>query len=158
MLKNNGFALLAHGFLGVIVWFLFIAAQEAFHTNEPLLSVINGMISLSALFVYYLIGGRLTDLGSKTKNLLSVSSVTVGGLLIWIYCLTVSLSQMDAGLVWILYGVYNAALFPLMTTIHVGFWGYSWISSLFALLPSLFLWLGLLWKGKKQVHRDAKSM
>jgi hypothetical protein len=107
--------------------------------NHPVLLV---FVLLLALFGYVVLGYTfLKPMRSVIKNLLSVSFVSLVGLLIGVYCMTLP-SQM--GFNWMIFLGYNLYVFGLAQSFQFdpGPLHTIW----FFVAPSLSLWIGLQFK------------
>ncbi|GAB6423105.1 hypothetical protein bcgnr5372_27520 [Bacillus luti] len=107
------------------------------HFDEDELNILFLFIPVFGLFLYYVLGRLcLRRQSTERKNLLSVSSVSVVGFLIWIYCAFFS----SGGWAWIPYLFYNASFFYLMNLLPTANeWWVIWIP----LLPAVALWFGI---------------
>jgi hypothetical protein len=102
------------------------------------------------LFLFIGRFGLLTDLGSKTKNLLSVSSITFVGILI-IFLIYPNKDGMNP---LVLYWAYIAPLIPILHNLNMDyiFKKNETVSyCIFSIVPSLLMWIGLEWKVKKML-------
>jgi hypothetical protein len=151
--RNNIAAIVAHGLIGGVIWFLFLVLEGGWFSGNgtEVPAVYKLLLCALGAGLYVAVGLVLHPQQSAVKNLLSVCSVLIGTLLVWVYCYTVSLSSGEAGLAWILYGLYNASLFPVMTLLPV--WEPLYL--LPGVVPTLCLWAGLQWKIHRRARRSA---
>jgi hypothetical protein len=154
MIRNNITALFIHAFTGILFWFLSGVITDLminwgiFH--EYITNGVFLLVSIIGLLCYHVLGKLfLATQLNNWKSLLSVSCVSIIGLLIWIYCAFFT----DGGWAWLFYGIYNATFYHLMSFVPSGSaWGIIWIS----LLPSFILWLGM--KKKKKRNNEISQM
>ncbi|MCP8967663.1 hypothetical protein [Ectobacillus ponti] len=141
MWRNQGTALLLHAVIGMLIWFGAGAAMELLIrlriAADGLSDYIFLFFCLVGLLFYYWAGKRyLRKLSTKQENLLSVSLVSIIGILLWGSCYFFT----DGGFAWVPYMLYNAALYPLITLFPADGEAFFVIV---AFLPSLVFWLAL---------------
>ncbi|MGM9987929.1 MAG: hypothetical protein ACI35O_11975 [Bacillaceae bacterium] len=144
MIRNNSVALLIHGVLGIIFWFILDQTSTlTIHvfgwTNDFITYGIPLLITVLAISCYYFLGKfLLVSQPTKMKDMLSVSVVSVIGLFIWIYCYFFSDGHWD----WFLYLFYNTPFWSLMQIMPSSSEHEVWIV-LVAFLPSIIFWLSI---------------
>ncbi|MGE6537698.1 hypothetical protein [Bacillus luti] len=146
MLKNNSIALLIHLFIGVFMWLLSNFTTDVLMDNrifnEGIMNVLLLFIPMLALLCYYTLGKFfLRRQSTNWKSLLSVSAVSIVGLVIWIFCAFFT----SGGWAWIAYVVYNASFYFLMNLFPPA---NEWWIIVIPLLPTIMFWLAI--KDKKK--------
>lgn len=132
---NNFKALMVHIIIGIIT-FLTYAVSSRFNNNR-----ITICIFIFALTMYLLSGFFFENLGSKIRNLKSVSLVFILGVLIWtISIITIGLGRIGANPYWGVYCFYNSYFSPIMCDFGVED---PFINLFTSLIPSILIWLGI---------------
>jgi hypothetical protein len=147
MKKNNFIALLCHVALCILGLILSILVSLPMLQHQGLF-FLGLIISFLIICGLYVVSGRFMDeQGSRAKNLLSVSSVSILLLAIAIVSSFLSIHPTQ-GSEWSLYVIANLSLFSVIigeisdTTLIV-------FAFLFALIPSFCIWAGM---NKKKPH------
>jgi hypothetical protein len=141
MKKNNLIAIVCHVALCILGLILSVVVTLPFLQKQGLF-FLGLLVTFLIICGLYVISGRFMDeQGSRAKNLLSVSSVSILLLLIAITSSFMSIHpSQDA--TWSLYIIANLSLFSVIigeisdTTLMV-------CAYLFALIPSLCIWVGM---------------
>jgi hypothetical protein len=109
-----------------------------------------------AIYLFVLVGKSrlLTDLGSKTKNLLSVSLISFLGFGVYWFLVYPTKGVNPS----VLYWAYTDPFFFFLINSNINYplnnkWAEIVAYSFFSITPSLLMWLGLQWKVKSQWWR-----
>jgi hypothetical protein len=141
MFKNGFITLVIHGVISVISFFVFTALDDtklAYGIASKITAVI---ILLGAAFAYFMLG-KICLKNDLTRKSLSVWIVSFIGIFVWILTYFLSDGTIDVSLNvnWAPYCLYNAYSFPVMVVFNVDS---SYYLLLFAIVPSVLLWLGM---------------
>jgi hypothetical protein len=151
---NNLYSLLIHLCFTIIIitnYLLFGNVNEMYGGNY----LIYPLINIAAILIYLWVGSKLANQGSKFKNLLSVSAISLIGFFMWLVCYyMVATHTNDRGLgftgpeiLWWLYFFYNHLPITFMVYDQFGIKTdalyFPYFVFIFNLLPSFLFWLGL---------------
>jgi hypothetical protein len=156
-LRNNLIAILIHLITNTIVFFAY-GTPNSFpkygFLGETLIFLI--VLLLYFTFGYLLTGNALRYQNTKTKNITSVSSIFILGLLAWAY-------KFIADARWLfgffIYNYYAIPLYPIFVHFHYeNPLSLVDLEILFSLLPALLIWVGMELKySKKNRQNKAKN-
>jgi hypothetical protein len=140
MFKNGFSALVIHGVIGVISFFVFTALDTKFAYGIAS-NIIAVIILLGAALAYFLLG-KFSLKNDLTRKSLSIWIVSFIGIFLWILTYFLSDGPIDVSqnVNWAPYCLYNAYSFPFMVVFNVDS---SYYLLLFAIVPSVLLWLGM---------------
>ncbi|MFZ5966401.1 MAG: hypothetical protein ACOYVK_04415 [Bacillota bacterium] len=146
MYKNNFRAILIHIIIGLIIFKLFTYIDSLAIENK--IKFGGFFYDAGAIFFFllaiilYLSAGRVLSMqGNKLKDLLSVSSVSIVGLILWLVCFTITGGiNTGANLNWIPFVFYTAYSFPLNVTFYLDT---PFMAFIYALAPSLLMWASI---------------
>lgn len=162
MIKNNIIAFVFHIVLCIL---LTISGMWFFNNSSESNSIFATiLLIILAPLVYLFLGYFFTKYNIfktqniKLKNLISVSSISVIGVMIWIFCYaTVGFVQGDSGMEWILNIIYATPFITTMSILSdINIINVFLEMFLLAFLPSILLWIGIelsvYRKGKKAIN------
>lgn len=148
MFKNGFIALLIHGIISFISFFIFTFiinnmsalddSQLAYGIASKITAVI---ILLGAAFAYFM-SGKICLKWDLTRKRLSVCIVSIIGIFLWILTYFLSNGTLDVSqnVNWAPYCLYNAYSFPFMAVFNIDS---SYYLLLFTIVPSVLIWLGM---------------
>jgi hypothetical protein len=81
MLKNNFYSIIVH----LCFTFIFIMIFDAANVIDGYDSIyyIFPVFNIVTILIYFWMGSKLSDQGSKIKNIISVSAISIIGLIFW---------------------------------------------------------------------------
>jgi hypothetical protein len=147
MKRNNLIALGCHVGLCILGLILSVVVSLPILQNQGLF-FLGLIVSFFIICGLYVVSGRFMDeQGSRAKNLLSVSSVSILLLMIAIVSSFMSVHP-SQGAEWSLYIIANLSLFSVIIG-NISDATLIICAYLFALIPSFFIWFGM---NKKKPH------
>jgi hypothetical protein len=166
MLKNNIYSISVHlcfMFIFFINYLTFDKSNEMYGSDYYIYPFFN----IITILIYLWVGSKLADQGSKSKNLLSVSAISIIGLLFWFICYYViavtdtsdiGLGYIGPEILWWLYFFYNHLPVTLIVFDQFGIRidepYFPYLAFIFNMMPSLIIWLGLQWEIKYKRRRQ----
>jgi heme/copper-type cytochrome/quinol oxidase subunit 2 len=153
MISNNFKALFIHIFVSAISFYMYFtfniktgiaeyATPEAYQNHVNFMMTISVAIIVMAIILYY-IGGRLLlkNQGKITRNLLSVSSVAVIGVVWWIVIYPISnLDAFSHSNIWETFAIYVSYMLSLVDNLNKDMPSLLLVSTI---VPSIIMTAGI---------------